>query len=99
MQAKLLKDYFMFPFIGRMDDIWPSYYLQALGHQVVFIRASVYQARNEHDLIRDLRNEYIGYENTLKLVEDLAKNPESYLAHIPGRAAWAFELYRRHFRQ
>jgi hypothetical protein len=59
----------------------------------------VYQARNEHDLIRDMRNEYIGYENNLKLIADLANNPESFLGHIPGRTAWAFELYRRHFRQ
>jgi hypothetical protein len=99
IQGELLKNYFMFPHVGRMDDIWPGYYVQALGCKVVYNRASVYQARNEHDLIRDMRNEYIGYENNLKLINDLANNPESILAHIPGRTAWAFELYRRHFRK
>ena len=99
IRGEMLKDYFMFPHVGRMDDIWPSYYVQALGYKVIFNRASVYQERNEHDLIRDMRGEYIGYENNLKLISDLAANPESFLAHVPGRTAWAFELYRRHFKR
>ena len=99
IRGEMLKDYFVFPQVGRMDDIWPSYYVQALGYRVVYNRASVYQARNEHDLICDMRDESIGYENNLKLIADLANNPESYLAHVPGRTARAFELYRRHFKQ
>jgi hypothetical protein len=99
IKGEMLKDYFMFPHVGRMDDIWPSYYCQALGYKVIFNKASVYQARNEHDLIRDMRGEYIGYENNLKLIADLANNPESFMAHVPGRTAWAFELYRRHFKK
>lgn len=97
LPARLLRDYFVFPHVGRMDDIWPSYYVQALGNNVVFTQPSVYQERNVHDLLRDLRNEYIGYENNLNLVRDVAKKPESILAHIPGRTAWAFQLYQRHF--
>ena len=61
-------------------------------------KASVYQQRNVHDLVRDMRQEYLGYENNLKLVQDLARDPESILAYLPGRSAWAFQLYRRHFR-
>lgn len=99
IRGEMLKDYFVFPHVGRMDDIWPGYYVQALGYQVVYNRPSVYQERNEHDLIRDMRGEYIGYENNLKLIADLSDNPESFLAHVPGRTARAFELYRRHFRQ
>jgi hypothetical protein len=95
--ADCLKDYFMFPHVGRMDDIWAAYYVQAKGRQVVYNRPSVYQARNEHDLRRDMRDEYIGYENNLAIVEDLASTPESLFAHLPARAARAFRLYRRHF--
>lgn len=95
--GELLKDYFVFPHVGRMDDIWPSYYVQALGYRVVYNRPSVYQARNAHDLTRDMRNEYLGYENNLKLIGDLANDPENILGHIPGRTALAFKLYRRHF--
>jgi hypothetical protein len=97
LTAEVLKDYFLFPHVGRMDDIWAGYYVQAKGYQVVYNRPSVYQARNAHDLLRDMQQEYIGYENNLRLVQDLTHAPESILAYLPGRAAWAFELYRRHF--
>jgi hypothetical protein len=97
IKGGMLKDYFVFPDVGRMDDIWPSYYVQAKGYRVVYNRPSVYQARNVHDLTVDLRKEYIGYENNLKLLEDLGRDPESILAHVPGRTAWAFQLYRKHF--
>jgi hypothetical protein len=99
IRGELLKDYCVFPHVGRMDDIWPGYYLQALGHQVVYHRPSVYQERNQHDLIRDMRDEYIGYENNLKLIGALTANPESIRSHIPERTARAFELYRRHFKK
>ena len=97
LRGALLKDYFLFPHVGRMDDIWASYYLQAKGAKVVYNKASVYQKRNVHDLIRDMRQEYVGYEHNLQIVEGLPSEPESILNYLPGRSAWAFELYRRHF--
>jgi len=97
LSGKCLKDYFLFPHVGRMDDIWASFYLQARGFRVVWGKASVYQDRNVHDLIRDMRQEYIGYENNLKLVHDLARDSESIHTYLPGRSIWAFQLYRRHF--
>jgi hypothetical protein len=96
--GSLLKDYFLMPFVGRMDDIWAAYYIQAKGYKVVFAEPSVYQHRNVHDLVRDMKQEYLGYENNLNLVQDLARDPESLAAYSPGRALWAFELYRRHFK-
>jgi hypothetical protein len=98
ISGKVLGSYFLYPHIGRMDDIWASYYVQAKGFNVVYGKASVYQDRNVHDLIRDMRQEYLGYENNLGIVQDLPKNPDSLLAYLPGRAAWAFELYKRHFK-
>ncbi|MGA2243233.1 MAG: hypothetical protein ABSH11_14505 [Verrucomicrobiota bacterium] len=97
MRAEILKDYFQFPFVGRMDDIWPGYYVQARGFKVVYNKASVYQKRNVQDLTTNMRNEYPGYENNLKLLEDIRRDPESILAYMPGRTAWAFQLYRKHF--
>jgi len=99
IRGEMLRDYFMLPQVGRMDDIWPSYYVQAKGLQVVYNRASVCQQRNKHDLIVDLREEYLGCENNLQLVQSLAHDPESLLAFLPARAARAFQLYRRHFSQ
>lgn len=97
MRGACLRDYFLFPHIGRMDDIWAAYYLQAKGGTVAFAKASVYQERNPHDLTRDMLAEYLGYEHNLKLVEALARDPEAILQFLPGRSVWAFELYRRHF--
>jgi len=99
LSGPLLRDYFLFPHVGRMDDIWAAYYVQARGGRVVWNRASVYQARNVHDLVRDMQQEYLGYENNLNLVRDLARQAESILRYLPGRSAWAFQLYRRHFEQ
>lgn len=98
LKSTILKDYFLFPFIGRMDDIWASYYVQAKGCKVAFGRASVDQKRNAHDLISDMRLEYAGYENNLNLLEDLASDPESIKRYLPESSVRAWELYRRHFK-
>ena len=97
LASRVLKDYFLFPHVGRMDDIWASYYVQAKGFQVVYNKASVHQTRNVHDPVRDMRQEYLGYENNLNLVRDLARDPESIRAYLPAHSARAFQLYRRHF--
>src|SRR5207248_3170001 len=60
-----LKDYFLFPHVGRMDDIWAAYYLQAKGARVVFGKPSVDQQRNPHDPLVDMKREYLGYEHNL----------------------------------
>jgi hypothetical protein len=80
-----------------MDDIWASYYMQAKGHKVVYGKPSVYQNRNVHDLVKDMKQEYLGYENNLNLVQDLAVDPERIKNYLPARSIRAFELYRRHF--
>jgi hypothetical protein len=97
ISGALLKDYFLFPHIGRMDDIWASYYLQAKGYKVVYGKPSVYQARNEHDLIKDMKQEYLGYENNLNIVRELAVDPEKIFSYLPEQSVQAFNLYRRHF--
>lgn len=70
-------EYMMICNIGRYDDIWGAYILQKkinLRSKIVFNRITVQQDRNEHDLIKDLKNEVFGYENTEKLIsEDFMK--------------------------
>jgi hypothetical protein len=95
--GKCLPEYFLFPYVGRMDDIWASFYLQAKGFRVVWNAPSVYQQRNVHDLIRDMKQEYLGYENNLKMVQDLAKDPECIAAYLPEKTRHAFTLYKKHF--
>jgi hypothetical protein len=97
LKGSLLRDYFLFPHVGRMDDIWAAYYVEARGAKVVFGKPSVYQARNEHNLVVDMRREYLGYENNLALVGDVARDPEALRKYLPEPALEAFRLYRRHF--
>lgn len=67
----VLENYMVFPYVGRMDDIWGSYFLQKNipTGSIVFDKPTVYQDRNEQDLVRNLENEIIGYRNTLQYVK------------------------------
>lgn len=60
----------------RMTDIWRSYVAQRLmpelGATLVITAPTVYQDRNEHDLMRDFREEiegYVGYERFVDVLE------------------------------
>lgn len=97
VSRRVLPHYFLYPCIGRMDDIWAAYYVQALGFRPVFSQPSVYQLRNEHDLTRDFSSEVLGYEQTLSLISDLRSDPASIQKYLPSIASWAWTLYRRHF--
>jgi hypothetical protein len=58
--------------IGRLDDIWMSYFFRALGdplgHHVLYGPPLVTQDRNPHDFVKDLSEELPGYILTEKLV-------------------------------
>jgi hypothetical protein len=92
---KVIPYYFMFPFIGRMDDIWASYIAQHyFPNSVIYNKASVYQDRNVQDLIKNLEDEIIGYRNTLKLLKDLNK----YSDVLPDSTKKCWEIYRSYFK-
>lgn len=59
---------FMWPGVGRYDDIWSSYLMRAVmdvtGWFITYGTPSVRQDRNPHNLIKDLREELYGYEYT-----------------------------------
>ncbi len=95
IKRKVFKDYFLFPHIGRMDDIWASIYSTAKKHKVVYEEPTVYQDRNVHNLIKDFKAEYIGYTNTLDLINDLKKNPENIKKYLPARSMKAFSEWKR----
>lgn len=69
---------FMMPGVGRMDDIYASLIAQKIMHSrglhVHFGRPFVWQQRNPHNLVRDLRQEIDGMENVEKLQKYLATN-------------------------
>ena len=95
LKRKVMEHYFLFPHIGRMDDIWASYYVEAKGFKVLYNRPSVYQQRNVHDLTTDMKKEYIGYEHNLKLIRELKKDPNNIKKFLPKKSWDAFKLYQK----
>ncbi len=98
LAREVIPYYVVFPHVGRMDDIWGSYFLQILfPSALIYNRASVYQDRNEQDLITNLENEILGYRQTLPLVQNWLKGlpKESPLPiGIPEKAMQFFHAYR-----
>lgn len=61
----------------RMTDIWRSFVAQrvawANGWAVLFHEPTVWQERNEHNLLRDFRDEVPGYLNNASICEALGR--------------------------
>lgn len=94
LTRRALRDYFMFPDVGRMDDIWAAFYMVASGYSVLFDVATVFQERNEHDLTLDFSREILGYENNYLMADDLRNNPENLSKYVPMNSWDAFNQYR-----
>lgn len=94
LHRNVLKHYSVFPYTGRMDDIWGSYVMQHhFPNSVIFAKASVYQARNPQDLVKNLENEVIGYRNTLTLLDNL----KDYWGLLPDKTVEYFNIYQKYF--
>lgn len=62
--APVMKDFMNLCGLKRMQDIWGSYLFQKRWpDSVVYTPASVYQARNPHDLSTDWHDEVMGYHS------------------------------------
>ena len=86
--------YTVLPHAGRMDDIWGAYIVQHyFPWSVVYNKATVYQDRNEQDLVTNLENEVIGYRNTLKLLNDLS----NYYEYLPEKTKVFWDVWRSQF--
>ncbi len=82
--------YMVLPHAGRMDDIWASYIIQEkFPNSVVYNKATVFQDRNEQDLITNLEKEIIGYRNTLDFINGKRDMPE--------KSRKAYEEYKKCF--
>lgn len=61
--------WFMFPHVGRYDDIFASLVVQAVarekGYHIHFGAPFVFQQRNQHNLINDLKSEMLGLEHVV----------------------------------
>ena len=86
--------YTVLPHAGRMDDIWGAYIVQHyFPNSVVYNGATVYQDRNEQDLVTNLENEVIGYRNTLNLIQDL----KNYYDYLPEATQKFWDVYTKQF--
>lgn len=97
VHKEVMKYYMMFPHVGRMDDIWASYFAQiATKCEVVYAPASVYQKRNVQNLITNMTNEQIGYRQTKQMLEmpHGTSHIDHFLSYVPDNSKKAYELYR-----
>ena len=78
-----------------MDDIWAAFYVTAKKYKVVYNEPTVYQERNVHNLIKDFKDEYIGYVNSLRLVEKLYKNSDNIYNFLPKKTTRAFDEWKK----
>jgi hypothetical protein len=60
---------------------------------VIFAKASVYQARNPQDLVKNLENEVIGYRGTLNLIDNI----KDYRDLLPTKTVEYFKIYQQYF--
>ena len=94
-----LRYYAVWPYVGRMDDIWGGYYTQRMigADRLIYNRASVYQDRNVQDLVTNLEKEIIGYRNTLDFTETPYKSSDVSAPYIPEQTQKFLEIYFKHF--
>ena len=83
--------YMVIPHVGRMDDIWGGYLLQQkFKDALIYNSSTVFQDRNEQDLIKNLEWEIIGYRNTLDFLSGDYK--------LPPKAEKAYNAYLKSFK-
>jgi hypothetical protein len=99
LTAKAMPHYCMLPAVGRSDDIWPAYHLQALGFRVIFGAPSVVQDRNPQDVTKNFTDEWNNYVHNLDIVQAVGRGErDAVTRHLPERAALALNLYQEHFK-
>jgi len=92
---KIVEDYFLFPHIGRMDDIWAAYYITSKKYKVIYSEPTVFQKRNVHNYLTDFKNELLGYKNNVELIDSLYKNSDNIEKYLPLKSIKAFEEWKK----
>lgn len=72
----------------RMTDIWRSFVAQRIawtcGWPILFHQSTVWQERNDHNLMNDFRDEIPGYNNNAQIIENLkALDLKEGIGNIP----------------
>jgi hypothetical protein len=102
LHRSIVPYYMCLPGVGRFDDIWGAYLLQAILFRegkskfVMFDKANVYQNRNEQNLVSNLEAEIYGYRNTFQFVNmcnDLKYTFEHLIDFLPKTTKESFLAY------
>ncbi len=94
VHREVLPFYMMIPHVGRMDDIWGSYIAQIyFENSLIYGPASVYQRRNVQNLIKNLKDEIIGYEFNMSILE----NVKNIFKFLPKKSYEAYKIYQDYF--
>ena len=94
LSGEILQHYYLYPGIGRMDDIWGAYALQLrFPDSVVYGPPSVYQERNVQSTVKNMNDELLGYEHSLHFITD----GERFKRYLPERAQQFMKLYEKEF--
>jgi len=97
--SKILKDYYLFPGVGRMHDIWASYYLQYVNKiKVVYNSPSVIQKRNIHTIRKDMHDEFIGIKKNNLFVTNMIKRNFKLKDFFNDKSIQSFKIYKKHIK-
>lgn len=94
LHRSIFPHFSVWPEVGRMDDIWASYYLRQKYNNIVYCPASVYQERNPQDLVKNLENECVGYRHTKTFVDNKCSLNQDF---IPNNLKKFIEIYEKQF--
>jgi len=80
----------------RMTDIWRSFVAQRIawscGWSVLFHESTVRQERNDHNLMKDFRDEMCGYDQNLQICESLkALNLKPGVDNLPENMVLCYQ--------
>jgi hypothetical protein len=103
LSKKIIQEYAVLPYLGRMDDIWGGYMLYQTHTEpfILFHPATVYQERNIQCPIKNLENEIIGYRHTKDFIDfivgDKNSDPYNFPDFVPDKTKLFIEIYRNTF--
>jgi len=81
----------------RMTDIWRSFVAQRIawtcGWPILFHQSTVWQERNDHNLMNDFRDEISGYNNNAQIIKSLkALDLKEGIENIPGNMKLCYNI-------
>ena len=84
----------------RMTDIWRSFVAQRIcwenDFNILFHNATVWQERNDHNLLKDFNDEIPGYSNNNYIIKELeALNLKKGVEYIPDNLLSCYNLYTK----